>query len=117
MSAKELLTRLNNFSDNPYDAKYRPEKEMKILYAFLLITLPILLGLFNGFIILAVGPISIYWFITYFRAKEYWKSLGWKMWKFHLPTLAVGLFGIYLAISGGLIKAIGWLFNDIIFYK
>ena len=59
MSVKEMLTKLNNFSDNPYDAKYRPEKEMKILYAALLISLPILLGLCNGFFILAFGPLRL----------------------------------------------------------
>ncbi len=117
MSVKEMLTKLNNFSDNPYDAKYRPEKEMKILYAALLISLPILLGLCNGFFILAFGPLTIYWVVTYFRAKEYWKAFGWKMWKFHLPALGVGILGFVLAFTGALMKGIGWLFGNLIFYK
>lgn len=33
MGLKKDLKRLAQFSDNPYEAQYRPEKEMKKLYA------------------------------------------------------------------------------------
>lgn len=53
MSLKRDLKTLNEFTDNPYDAKYRPEKEMRKFFILLMILLPILLGLFRGFWILA----------------------------------------------------------------
>lgn len=116
MGLKQDLKTLNTFSDNPFDAKYRPEKEMKKLYILLLVTLPILLGFCCQFYILIAGPLSIYWIITYFHAKGYWKDLGWKAWKYHVPIAAVVLFGLYLAYTQYLVKGIGYIISTYIFY-
>ncbi len=104
MGLKKDLKSLAQFSDNPYDAKYRPEKEMKRLYAGLLITLPIFLGFCCEFWILVSGPIFIYWIIMYSRGREYWKDLGWKMIWYYLPTAVMALIGLYLAFEHTLVK-------------
>ncbi len=117
MGLKTDLKTLTDFADNPYDAKYRPEKEMKKLYALLLITLPIFLGFCCQFYILISGPIFIYWIVIYWRAVEYWKALGWKLWKYHLPTVFVAIFGLYLAYTQYLVTGIGWFITNYIFYR
>ena len=117
MSLKRDLKALADFSENPYDAKYRPEKEMKRLFIGLLLTLPIFLGFCCQFYILISGPLFIYWIVIYFRAAEYWKELGWKLRWYILPTVAMTLFGLYLALSQNLVHAIGWFFTNVIFFK
>lgn len=117
MSLKRDLKVLSEFSDNPYDAKYRPEKEMKKLFIGLMLTLPIFLGFCCQFYILISGPIFIYWIIIYVRAIDYWKDLGWKLRWYIIPTVIMGLLGLYLAFSQNLVHLIGWFIGDVIFYK
>lgn len=117
MGLRTDLKTLSTYADNPYDAKYRPEKEMRRLCALLLISLPIFLGLCCQFWILVAGPLSIYWFVTYFNALGYMKALGWKRWKFVLPTVVLAIFGLYLAFTNSLVEALGWFFTEIVFFK
>lgn len=117
MSLKRDLKTLAQFSENPYDAKYRPEKEMKRLYIGLLLTLPLFLGFCCQFYILISGPLFIYWIIIYFRSAEYWKELGWKLRWYIIPTVIVAVFGLYLALSQALVKGIGWFISNYIFYR
>lgn len=117
MGLKSDLSALAKFADNPFDAKYRPEKEMKRLYALLLITLPLFLGFSSKFFILATGPLFIYWIVVYFRAIEYWKALKWKMWIYVVPTIIMALFGLYLSFTELLFKIVGWFFGNVVFYK
>ncbi len=111
MGLKKDLKRLAQFSDNPYEAQYRPEKEMKKLYAGLLITLPIFLGFCCEFYILISGPLFIYWIITYLRGREYWKDLGWKMLWYYLPTVFMALLGLYFAADHTLVRLGGSFFR------
>ena len=116
MSLKRDLKTLNEFTDNPYDAKYRPEKEMRKFFILLMILLPILLGLFRGFWILAAGPLSIYWIVMFVKSREYWKALGWKTIWWILPTVIMGIVGIVLAVTGAIFSFFGWIFNNLFFY-
>ncbi len=117
MGLKTDLTRLATFADNPYDAKYRPEKEMKRLFVLLMITLPLFLGFSSGFFILATGPLFIYWVVIYFRAIEYWKALKWKMWIYVVPTIILTIVGLLLAFTQVLFQAVGWLFDLMGFFS
>lgn len=116
MGLKKDLTVLGKFSDNPYDADYRPEKEMRRLFIGLMITLPIFLGFFCQFYILASGPLFIYWIITFVTARRFWKDLGWKMCWYYLPAAAMAVLGLYFAFNTTLIRFIGWLINKFMFY-
>lgn len=113
MGLKKDLTTLTNFSNNPHEATYRPEKEMKRLYVGLLLTLPIFLGFCCEFYILASGPIFIYWIVTYFNGREYWKDLGWKMRWYYLPMIPMALIGILFAFNHTLVNLGGMLFRFI----
>ena len=117
MSLKSDLKALAKFSENPYDATYKPKKEMIRLYVGLMITLPIFLGFCCQFYILASAPIFIYWIVIYFRAAEYWKELGWKMRWYYIPAAIMTVFGLYLAISQNLVKGIGWLISNVWLFK
>lgn len=117
MSLKRDLKVLAEFSENPYEAKYRPDKEMNRLYAGLLITLPIFLGFCCQFYILISAPIFIYWIVVYVRAAEYWKELGRKLRWYIIPVVFVALFGIYLALSQNLVHLIGWFISNFVFYR
>lgn len=116
MGLRTDLTKLTQFADNPYDAKYRPEKEMKRLYILLMITLPLFLGFSSGFYILATGPLFIYWVVIYFKGAEYWKALKWKMWIYVVPTIVLALVGLLLAFTRTLFGAVQWLFDLMGFY-
>lgn len=111
MGLKKDLKRLADFSDNPYDAQYRPEKEMKRLYVGLLLTLPIFLGFCCQFWILVSGPLFIYWIIMYVRGREYWKDLGWKMVWYYLPATIMALVGLYFAFDQTLVELCGKFFR------
>lgn len=117
MSLKRDLKTLAEFSDNPYDAKYKPKKEMMRLFVGLMITLPLFLGFSCQFYILISGPLFIYWIIIYFRAAEYWKELGWKLRWYILPAIPMTILGLYLALSQKLIELIGWFIGNVIFYR
>ncbi len=117
MSLKKDLKKLADFSDNPYDAEYKPKKEMIRLFVGLLITLPLFLGFSCQFYILISGPLFIYWIVIYFRAAEYWKELGWKLRWYILPIIPLIILGLYLALSQALINGIGWLISNVIFYR
>lgn len=111
MGLKKDLKKLAQFSDNPYEAQYRPEKEMKKLYAGLLITLPIFLGFCCEFYILVSGPLFIYWIITFLKSKEYWKELGWKMLWYYLPMAFMGILGLFFAMDHTLVRLGGSFFR------
>ena len=111
MSLKRDLKTLADFNDNPYEATYQPKKEMIKLFIGLMITLPLFLGFCHNFAILAVGPLFIYWIVIYFRAAEYWKSLGWKRRWYYLPAIPLTILGLYLAMSGVLFEGIGMFFR------
>ena len=111
MSLKSTLKSLADYSANPYEAKYKPKKEMIKLFVGLMITLPIFLGLCSGFIILAAAPIFIYWIVMYFRAAEYWKDLGWKLRWYILPVIPLTILGLYFAIDKTLFNLIGVIFR------
>ncbi len=117
MSLKKDLKTLAEFNDNPFDAKYRPVKEMRRLFIGLMITLPLFLGFSCQFYILITGPIFIYWIVIYVRAAEYWKALGWKLRWYILPMIPITVFGLYLAISQTLVKGVGWFISNVIFYR
>lgn len=114
MGLKKDLRELAKFSDNPFDATYRPEKEMKKLFAGLMVTLPLFMGFCCEFYILIAGPLSIYWIIMYARSVEYWKALGWKMRWFIIPTVIMACVGLYLMATKGLLVAIGWFFREVL---
>lgn len=116
MGLKRDLQTLKTFSDNPYDAKYRPKKEMIKLFIFLEISLLLLLGFSAQVYIIVTGPLSIYWIVIFWRSREYWKDLGWKMRYYYLPTLAVFILGLYLCIQQCFIKGIEWFVNKYMFY-
>ena len=116
MGLKRQLKNLTEFSDNLYEAKYRPEKEMKALFSLLLITLPIFMGFFCQFYWLISGPLFIYWIFLYIKAWGFWKSLGWKRWWMVLPTVVMGIIGLILALTEALVRFIGWLINTFLFY-
>lgn len=116
MGLKKDLKTLSQFAENPYEASYRPEKEMKRLFVGLMITLPIFLGFCCQFYILASGPLFIYWIVMFFRAREFWKELGWKMLWFYLPTVLMTVLGIYFAIEQSLVHAVGWIVNHFMFF-
>lgn len=117
MSLKKDLKALSEFSDNPYDAKYKPKKEMIRLFVGLLITLPLFLGFSCQFYILITGPLFIYWIVIYVRSAEYWKELGWKLRWYILPVIPLTVLGLYLAISQALVNGIGWFISNVIFYR
>ncbi len=116
MGLKSDLQTLKTFSDNPYDAKYRPKKEMIKLYIRLQVWLILLLGFSAQVYIIVTGPLSIYWIVIYWRSREYWKDLGWKMRYYYLPTIPVFLFGMYLCIQQYFILGIEWFVNRYMFY-
>ncbi len=109
MGLRTDLKTLAKYADNPFDATYKPEKELKRLTVLLLALLPILLGYCCQFYILVVGPLSIYWFIMFAKCCEYWKIMKWKRWKLFLPTTILALIGLYLAFSMNLVNAVDWL--------
>ncbi len=111
MGLKKDLKKLARFSDNPYEAQYRPEKEMKKLYILLLITLPIFLGFCCEFWILISGPLFIYWIITFLKGREYWKELGWKMLWYYLPMVLMGILGLFFAMDHTLVHLCGKFFR------
>lgn len=117
MSLKKDLKALADFSDNPYDAKYKPKKEMIRVFVGLMITLPLFIGFSCQFYILITGPLFIYWIIIYFRSVEYWKELGWKKRWYFLPAIPLTALGLYLAFTQALIKGIGWFFSHVIFFR
>ncbi len=117
MGLKKDLTTLNKFADNPYEATYRPEKELKRLFIGLMVTLPIFLGFCCEFYILISGPLFIYWVITFFKVKEYWKEIGWKKIYLYLPTIIMAVLGIFLAMQKALPRSIGWVFREVLGFK
>lgn len=117
MGLKKDLTLLNRFADNPYEATYRPEKEMKRLFIGLMVTLPLFLGFCCEFYILVSGPLFIYWVITFLKAKEYWKELGWKKIWLYLPTAIMAIIGVLFAVEKVLPVSIGWFFRQVLGFK
>ncbi len=116
MSLKKQLRVLTEFAENPYDAEYRPEKEMRSLFIKLMVTLPIFLGFCCQFYILISGPLFIYWIVLFVRTREFWKALGWKMrWRI-IPTVVMAALGIFLAIQQYLVTFVGWVVNKFMFY-
>ncbi len=109
MGLRKDLQSLSKYADNPYEAKYRPEKELKRFTVLLLVLLPFLLGYCCQFYILVVGPLSIYWFIMFAKCNEYWKVFKWKRWKLFLPTAILAIIGLYLAFSMKLVEAVDWV--------
>ncbi len=61
------------------------------------------------------GALSIYWVVMYWRSREYWKDLGWKMRYYYLPTFPVFILGMYLSIQQYFIKGIEWFINKYMF--
>ncbi len=114
MSLKKDFKLLNEFADNPYEAKYRPEKEMKRFVVGLLVTLPFFLGFCCQFYILIAGPLFIYWIVMYAKAWEYWKEFKWKKIWFILPTVIMTILGLYLALTSTLVNAVGWFFRTVL---
>lgn len=114
MSLKKDFKKLNEFTDNPFDATYRPEKEMKRFFIGLMVTLPFFIGFCCEFYILVSGPLFIYWIVMYVKAWEYWKALKWKKIWFILPTVLCAALGIYLCATKGLLVAIGWFFRNVL---
>ncbi len=116
MGLKSDLQTLKTFSDNPYDAKYRPKKEMIKLYIRLQVWLLLLLGFSAQVYIIVTGPLSIYWIVFYWRSREYWKDLGWKMRYYYLPTLVTLIIGLFICIQQYFILGIEWFVNKYMFY-
>lgn len=113
-SLKKDIKKLQEFSDNPYDATYRPEKEMKRLYIGLMVTLPIFLGFCYGFGVLIAGPIFIYWIVFYARWYEYWKDLGWKKKWYFIPMLVMTFVGLILCATNSMFTLLGWFFRNVL---
>ncbi len=104
MGLRTDLKKLSKYADNPYDATYKPEKELKRFTILLLAILPFMLGYCCQFYILAVGPLTIYWIIMFAKCCEYWKVIKWKRWKLFLPTAILGTIGLYLAMTHKLVE-------------
>lgn len=111
---KRDIKKLQEFSDNPYDATYRPEKEMKRLFIGWLITFPLVIGFCNGFGFLVAGPLSIYWFVFYFGWLDFWKDLGWKKRWYFIPMIISTFVGIGLAMTSSMFALLGWFFTKVL---
>lgn len=98
MGLKKDLKLIADFIDNPYDAKERPEKQLRRLTIGLMIALPIFIGCCHGFGILVAGPLSIYWAIMYLRCREGWKAMNWRTLWLYLMTVASIALGVYFLI-------------------
>lgn len=116
MGLKKDLKALTKFSDNPFEADYRPEKEMKRLFIGLQLSLPIFLGFCCQFYILVAGPLFIYWIVIFAKGREYWKDLGWKMRWYYIPTIFMTALGLFLAIQQYLVTGLFWLINNFMLY-
>lgn len=116
MGLKRDLRTLADFSDNPFDAKYRPKREMNKLFFLIQLWLLVLLGFSHGVCILITGPLSIYWIVVFVRARQYWKDLGRKMRFYYIPTAIVFILGLYLALSGDLLRGCEYVINRFVFY-